>query len=521
MKLLPLIWLLLAGTAHAGHWTFAPPAAYHANAVTVQVGNARGSGIYCQYGEMRGVLTAAHVVQGSQQARVTFPDGTTQSGGYRVDKSKADVAFIFAGHSTLEPLVIAAATPQRGDRVEFLGYGGPSGKTLRPFYGTWTAATMGDMNIIDAKPVSGDSGAGVVNASGEVVTVQSVGTGGSVGSDSGFAIYAMSGCPKPELVRAFVERVYTQYCPNGQCQIPQGSNGGMYPQQQGGALPQTTPGDAARGFGFFRVQQSPQQQQQPVYQQPVQVGCDAETLRRLADLERRQSGDDANWERVKAFEAAAREEWPRIREEMRKLNSSTVEDILDHVERVDESSLKRHAESMAETQKTFEAQTGLLKAQQGQLTEVAAETSKLGGLVGGFKSRFDMLPEEVQSAAKSAAASAVAPVEARAAAMVDERLPPGLATALKDWYVDKKEEVKERLGWTNGEVAGAVGGSVGLLGVIGGLVGWGLKRGARVAAQSVPGGGLVVGVADALGIDPVDRLAAALERRFKRDDKPQ
>lgn len=167
-----ILFQILIPSANAQTWDWSPPAAHHAAVCRVQSENRAGSGIYVEYGELRGVLTAAHVTEG-QDTQVTFSDGTKATGKSTIDKFGHDVSFIFIDNSAITPVAIANIYPQLGDRVEFVTTGGPQHR-LRMFWAT--IRSIGDnITEYDCDVLAGDSGGAILNTLGQLVGIQYAG----------------------------------------------------------------------------------------------------------------------------------------------------------------------------------------------------------------------------------------------------------------------------------------------------------------------------------------------------------
>lgn len=186
----------------ANFWTWSPPAEYHAAAVRVESGGRAGSGIQITHGDLRGVLTAAHVISG-RSATVTWQDGQQRTGAATTDKFGHDLAFVAVSRNTAA-VPIARRGPRAGDRVEYVTLGGPQQK-LRPFFATVRAA--GDKLETDGHVTYGDSGGAILNGRGELVGIQSVGLGHAVGGDGSYKVFSGSGSAPFRAAAAFVGRV--------------------------------------------------------------------------------------------------------------------------------------------------------------------------------------------------------------------------------------------------------------------------------------------------------------------------
>lgn len=265
-----IVFVLLCGSVSAQDWRpahevptswqWSPAANYHSAAVTIDCGGDGTSGIYLDLGSVRGVLTCAHGLGKAREATVTFSDGSQARGTYTHDKYDFDVAFIFVSSNTIQPVKFSLNDPQPGERVEYLGFGGPQ-QTLRHFYATVTKLDSRSLTT-DGDVMSGDSGAAVVNSKGEVVGVQSTGNAEGPGgkgykqfTDSTghtWQIYRDSNGAPTSSIRNFLRRVFSQNCrPGDACYLGPGSvpyqpygqpvNPGQ-PQIYPGQQPQTYPG---------------------------------------------------------------------------------------------------------------------------------------------------------------------------------------------------------------------------------------------------------------------------------------
>ena len=227
-----LAWMLLlvvvCSAEETQHWEWSPAASHHAAACRVRSGNNEGGGIYVEYGGMRGVLTAGHIIDNSALAECTWADGHRVGGKATVDKYRNDIAWVFVYRTGVEPLQVATSPPAQGDRVEFVCYGGPQQK-LRHWWSTYKR----DQSYVgspreaqyDAWVVSGDSGGAILDSSSHVVGIQSTGiVGHSGGSD--WTVYEGSGSATCRAIRQFVDRVRQQHgdksepgrCQPGRCQ---------------------------------------------------------------------------------------------------------------------------------------------------------------------------------------------------------------------------------------------------------------------------------------------------------------
>lgn len=224
MKYLLTLLVILLPSSLLAQWDWSPVASHHsASCRIVASGGNAGSGIYIDYQGLKGVLTVAHVFDNSNDFTVTFADGTKARGSGTIDKYRHDVGFIFTTHATIKPLSLSTASPQIGDRVEYLGFGGP-GARLRHFYGD-VIRLGGNTTEFSAHVISGDSGAGIINSCNEVVGIQSYGVDGNVGRQGQWTIYRHSGSTAWRPIQRFLGRVAGKR---------RGQYGGQY--QQGGCV---------------------------------------------------------------------------------------------------------------------------------------------------------------------------------------------------------------------------------------------------------------------------------------------
>jgi hypothetical protein len=179
------------------------------------------------------------VVSGNATATVTWTDGTTASGDAWTDKTGQDAAFIVVSHATITPLEIATEPPQPGETVEYLGFGGPANRRLRPHRGKVLGYNGRDISTT-APVVSGDSGGVILNDRQQVVGLSAYGsqTIATIAGEGGpWPVYRPSGGPALPSLRAFVDRVLVRMqCGPSSCgpasggwYSPGGSGGSLYP----------------------------------------------------------------------------------------------------------------------------------------------------------------------------------------------------------------------------------------------------------------------------------------------------
>lgn len=188
----------------AQSWDWSPPAPHHAAVCKVTSGNRSGSGIYVQYGKLRGVLTVAHISTGGR-ATVQFSDSTKATGKTLDDKFGHDIAFIFVSHPSITPVSIAKQNPLHLDRVEFVTKGGPEHR-IRSFWGNKRDAGP-DKTKYDCDVLSGDSGGGIFNTQGELVGIQAFGQGHKIAGQTAWNAYHGAGGASCERIRDFLKRI--------------------------------------------------------------------------------------------------------------------------------------------------------------------------------------------------------------------------------------------------------------------------------------------------------------------------
>lgn len=251
MKRLVLLLMLLASPAFGQafsapqqsqrqlfHWSPANKPYFSAACVVKSSDGKCGSGVYCEYDGMVGVLTCKHVA-GGESMTCTFNDGQSLRGKYRTDKLGHDIAWVSVKHPTITPLKISDVGPQQGERVEFVSRGGPLSQ-LRHWYGT--VESDGERLNVNANITPGDSGGTILNAGGEIVGVSTDGRTTAT-KVNGWVVYAGAGSPGWTPIRNFVRRVReaigTQ-CPDCPPQ-PRGNYGDLYPPDYGRAPPPPPP----------------------------------------------------------------------------------------------------------------------------------------------------------------------------------------------------------------------------------------------------------------------------------------
>ncbi len=165
--------------------------------VQIEAGGAMGSGFVAADGGL--ILTASHVVGGSETVTLTLHDGTSISGTVvAVDKS-IDTAVIRAGESAtdLQPLALGAlADVQVGEMT--IAIGSPFGLSQTVTTGIVSAlgrtvpTPMGELHDLiqtDAAINSGNSGGPLIDGEGRAIGINTAIASASGGSDGiGFAV---------------------------------------------------------------------------------------------------------------------------------------------------------------------------------------------------------------------------------------------------------------------------------------------------------------------------------------------
>lgn len=229
-----------ASTTHCNEWQFSPVAPSHAAIVRVQAGENAGSGVYVALDGRRGVLTAAHIIESSGVATVSWSDGTQSQGETRGDKYSYDVGMVLVTHPTIQPLALADADPAPGSRVEFVTRGGPEHR-LRSFWSAFEGVEPGNTNecgwlceaLYTSSVSPGDSGGAILDGSARVVGIVSAGRSETVNA-VGWPVYRGAVSAPCHAIRAFVCRVFGVQCGPQGC--PPRGNGRGIEWQRGGRI---------------------------------------------------------------------------------------------------------------------------------------------------------------------------------------------------------------------------------------------------------------------------------------------
>ena len=232
--IISLLCLLIASDADAQTWDWSPPASHHAAVCRVSAFQENdqetgkevwhvGSGVYVEYGKLRGVLTAAHIITGRKTV-VQFSDGMkSMADSSTIDKFGHDIAFIFlVAPGFITPVSMAKQDPLRGDRVELVTRGGPEHR-LRSFWATVKIVGPGTSKY-DCDVLNGDSGGAILNTQGQLIGIQSFGSKKIVGQTA-WGAYRGSGSASCGRIRDFLGRI-AKCGPKG-CPLPK--NKQFYP----------------------------------------------------------------------------------------------------------------------------------------------------------------------------------------------------------------------------------------------------------------------------------------------------
>lgn len=202
-------------------WQWTPESPHLRSVVRITSGNSGGSGVYVQFGQLRGVLTAAHVFSGDQ-ATVHFSDGTSKTGWATVDKDRHDIGWINVQHDTIPPLPVAEG--DASGQIEIAGFGGPR-NVMRHFAARVLNADNSTIQA-DGKVTHGDSG-GPWFVGNAVCGIQ------STGSDTvaripdehghGWNIYGSCRSARVGPIRRFLSRVHQRLFHQVQFQQPGGT----------------------------------------------------------------------------------------------------------------------------------------------------------------------------------------------------------------------------------------------------------------------------------------------------------
>ncbi len=209
---------VLCKTVDAQTWDWSPPAPHHAAVCNVRIlagrdqesreGWNKGSGVLVKYGELTGILTAAHMMNGKRIV-VEYGDGTksqVEAKDYTTDKFGHDLAFLFAiTPGFIEPITIAEQNPSVGDRVEFVTTGGPESR-LRSFWAT-VRSIANDTTEYNCDVLDGDSGGGILNAKGRLVGIQAYGIWPKIAELTSWTAYRGSGSASCQPIRDFLGRI--------------------------------------------------------------------------------------------------------------------------------------------------------------------------------------------------------------------------------------------------------------------------------------------------------------------------
>lgn len=207
------------------YWNWSDPSAAHHSAVRVMVEEPNGakkyaSGIYIEYGKLKGVLTVKHLMRDVQDIRVITQNGdiSTACSTAWTDRDGHDFSFVTYQNKNLTPLSIAEVGPIPGQRYEIIPLTDSKKKgisVLRAFYMNCveslnpTGQKSHNLDYYDGYTISGDSGSGILNSKHQVVGIQSAGyefTGTSIGVKR---LHRGSVSSKHTFLVAFLNRLQT------------------------------------------------------------------------------------------------------------------------------------------------------------------------------------------------------------------------------------------------------------------------------------------------------------------------
>ena len=226
-------------TVNAQTWDWSPPAPHHEAICIVRIsagrnqegekGWYRGSGVLVKYGELTGILTAAHMMNGKRIV-VEYSDGTksqVEAKDYTTDKFGHDLAFLFAiTPGFIEPIAIAEQDPSVGNRVEFVTTGGPESR-LRSFWAI-VRSVANDTTEYNCDVLDGDSGGGILNAKGRLIGIQAYGIPPRIAESTSWTAYRGSGSVSCQPIRDFLGRIAkSKRCGPKGCPLP--GNEQFYP----------------------------------------------------------------------------------------------------------------------------------------------------------------------------------------------------------------------------------------------------------------------------------------------------
>jgi hypothetical protein len=158
----------------ADYWKWSPKADHHFGVVKVSVQGARGSGALIHVDEAGTgyILTAAHVVGESEKATAEWTNGYRSMG--RVThvsrQGTHDIAlFIVKPPEGYVTIPVAATPPEKGEKLEVCGYGGPD-LGIRHFFVTNRYQSVQGWSVCEGTVLPGDSG-GPILSTGKSPTV--------------------------------------------------------------------------------------------------------------------------------------------------------------------------------------------------------------------------------------------------------------------------------------------------------------------------------------------------------------
>jgi len=181
-----LLVLFLSGIVKGQTWDWSEPKEHHKSIVIVRSserntensGGAFGSGVYIQYKNMFGVLTARHTLR-NRYTRITDHLGHITNACQSVikDTPQNDLAFIKYYNKNLTPLEIAENKPTLDKKYEFVGWGGPGvgernqTNSLRHFWSVCKSSKVRNRNEFTGSVTLGDSGGPVLTEDHKVAGI--------------------------------------------------------------------------------------------------------------------------------------------------------------------------------------------------------------------------------------------------------------------------------------------------------------------------------------------------------------
>ena len=150
-------------------WGWSPAKPHHAAVMQIRQGSAAGT---CFLTSANTVVTAHHVVESGNQARVTIQGGRQVPATVIARDRHEDIAILQLAQATLIPPLKLGQDAKPGELIELCGFGGPSGR-LRHWFATASNATESNTVVLN-----GDSGGCVLRVTSGEPEVVGVISGG-------------------------------------------------------------------------------------------------------------------------------------------------------------------------------------------------------------------------------------------------------------------------------------------------------------------------------------------------------